>query len=335
MNIAEYKGGVWVFAEQRHGKLQKVSLEILGKGKEIAEKLNTKLVAVVLGDKVSDMAKELIAHGADKVFVCEDELLKNYTTDAYTKVICDLVNENKPEAFFIGATFNGRDLGPRVAARLSTGLTADCTALDVDKESGNLLMTRPAFGGNLMATIVCEEHRPQMSTVRPGVFEKLPEDSSVEGEIVKVDVKLEESDIRTKIEKIVKHAKETVDIGDAKVLVAGGRGVGCSENFDLLKELAETLGGTVAASRAAIEKGWIDKDFQVGQTGKTVRPQLYIACGISGAIQHLAGMEDSSYIVAINKDQNAPMMKIADLALVGDLNKIIPELISEIKAVEE
>jgi electron transfer flavoprotein alpha subunit len=335
MNIAEYKGGVWVFAEQRHGKLQKVSLEILGKGKEIAEKLNTKLVAVILGDNVSDMAKELISHGADKVFVCEDELLKNYTTDAYTKIICDLVNENKPEAFFIGATFNGRDLGPRVAARLSTGLTADCTALDVDEESGNLLMTRPAFGGNLMATIVCEDHRPQMSTVRPGVFEKLPEDSSKQGEIVKVDVNLEESDIRTKIEKIVKHAKEAVDIGDAKVLVAGGRGVGSSENFTLLNELAETLGGTVAASRAAIEKGWIDKDLQVGQTGKTVRPQLYIACGISGAIQHLAGMQDSSYIIAINKDQNAPMMKIADLALVGDLNKIIPQLILKIKEMEE
>jgi electron transfer flavoprotein alpha subunit len=333
MNIADYKG-VWVFAEQRDGELQKVALELLGKGRDIADKLGVDLTAVLLGDDVDSIAKDLISYGADKVLYAESKLLKHYTTDAYAKVICDLVNDRKPEILFIGASFIGRDLGPRVAARLSTGLTADCTALDVDSETKNLLMTRPAFGGNLMATIVCGDHRPQMSTVRPGVFEKLKKDTSRKGQIEKVKFSLSETDIRTKVEEVVKLAKDVMDIGEAKILVSGGRGLGSKEGFDLLKELANVLGGSIAGSRAAVDSGWIDKAYQVGQTGKTVRPQLYIACGISGAIQHLAGMQDSDYIIAINKDENAAIMKVADLAIVGDYNKVIPEMISQIKALE-
>ena len=333
MNIADYKG-VWVFAEQRDGELQKVALELLGKGRQIADKLGVDLTAVLLGDEVDNIAKDLISYGADKVLYAESKLLKHYTTDAYAKVICDLVNEKKPEILFIGASFIGRDLGPRMAARLSTGLTADCTALDVDSETKNLLMTRPAFGGNLMATIVCGDHRPQMSTVRPGVFEKLAKDTSRKGEIEKVNISLSEADIRTKVEEVVKLAKDVMDIGEAKILVSGGRGLGSKDGFDLLKELANVLGGSIAGSRAAVDNGWIDKAYQVGQTGKTVRPQLYVACGISGAIQHLAGMQDSDYIIAINKDENAAIMKVADLAIVGDYKKIIPEMISQIKALE-
>lgn len=334
MSIADYKGGVWVFAEQRDGELQKVSLELVGKGKELAEKLNTQLVAVLLGHNTDENAKELLAYGADKVLAADSELLAHYTTDAYAKVISDLVNEKKPEILFIGASFIGRDLGPRIAARLTTGLTADCTALDIDPENRNLLATRPAFGGNLIATIVCADHRPQMATVRPGVFEKLARDASKAdaSKIEKVNFQLTESDIRTKIQEVVKLAKEVEDISEAKVIIAGGRGVGSKENFAKLQELAEVLGGSIAGSRAAIEKEWIDKSLQIGQTGKTVRPQLYIAAGISGAIQHLAGMQDSDYIIAINKDEGAPINQIADLALVGDLNKIIPELVAQIKA---
>ncbi|URZ04024.1 electron transfer flavoprotein subunit alpha/FixB family protein [Clostridium felsineum] len=333
MNKADYKG-VWVFAEQRDGELQKVSLELLGKGKEMAEKLSVELTAVLLGHNTEKLSKELLAHGADKVLAADNELLAHFSTDGYAKVICDLVNERKPEILFIGATFIGRDLGPRIAARLSTGLTADCTSLDIDAENRDLLATRPAFGGNLIATIVCSDHRPQMATVRPGVFEKLPvNDANVsDDKIEKVALNLTSADIRTKVVEVVKATKSIADIGEAKVLVAGGRGVGSKENFARLEELAEVLGGTVAASRAAIEKEWVDKDLQVGQTGKTVRPTLYIACGISGAIQHLAGMQDSDYIIAINKDAEAPIMKVADLAIVGDLNKVVPELIAQIKA---
>lgn len=334
MNIADYKG-VWVFAEQRDGELQKVSLELLGKGREIADKLGVELTALLLGNKIDSIAEELVAYGADKVIYAQNPLLSHYTTDGYTKVICDLVAEEKPEIILVGATYIGRDLGPRVAARLRTGLTADCTALDVEEGTNNLLMTRPAFGGNLMATIVCGEHRPQMSTVRPGVFEKLKKDAGRKGEIKKIEAKLEMSDIRTKVEDVVKITKNVMDIGEAEFLVAGGRGIGSKENFKMLEELAELLGGNVAGSRAAIDNGWIDKDYQVGQTGKTVRPMVYIAVGISGAIQHLAGMQDSDYIIAINKDESAPIMKIADLGLVGDYNKIVPELIAKLKEEKE
>lgn len=331
MKIEEYKG-VWVFAEQREGKLQKVTLELLGKGKELASNLGVEFTAILLGSQIGDLAKKLVAYGADKVIVADNSLLKNYTTDAYTKVICELAKERKPEIILVGATFIGRDLGPRVSSRLATGLTADCTGLDIDPDTKNLLMTRPAFGGNLMATIVCGDNRPQMSTVRPGVFEKLVKDKERTGEIENVTVTLKDSDIRTKIIEIVKSTKELVDIGEANILVAGGRGIGNKEGFDLLKDLASVLGGAVAGSRAAVDNGWVDKAFQVGQTGKTVRPTLYFACGISGAIQHLAGMQDSDFIIAINKDDTAPMMKAADLAVVGDYEKILPEIIAKIKA---
>ena len=331
MNITDYKG-VWVFAEQRDGELQKVALELLGKGRAIADKLGVKLTALLLGHKnIEAMTNELGAFGADEVLVCDHELLTHYTTDGYAKVIADVVNIKKPEIIFIGATFIGRDLGPRVSGRLSTGLTADCTSLDIDPENNNLLMTRPAFGGNLMATIVCGDHRPQMSTVRPGVFEKLAKDANRIFTVEEFKVELSAEDIRTETIEVVKSLKEVVDITEANVIVSGGRGMGCKENFALLKELAQVMGGTLSGSRAAVENGWVDKAVQVGQTGKTVRPTIYIACGISGAIQHLAGMQDSNFIIAINKDADCPIMKVADVALVGEVTKIVPELIAQFK----
>ena len=332
MNIADYQG-VWVFAEQRHGELQKVSLEILGESRRLANELGVKLTAVLLGNNIGHLANKLGEYGADEVLVADHVELENYTTDGYTKVLCDLVNDKKPGMFFIGATFIGRDLGPRVAARLRTGLTADCTSLAVEVENGALLATRPAFGGNIMATIACPNHRPQMATVRPGVFSRLTE-KNYDFTVENVEVKLEASDIRTTILEIVKANKEVLDISEAKVIVSGGRGVGSKEKFSLLQELADALGGVVGGSRGAVDKGWIERDYQVGQTGKTVRPRIYIACGISGAIQHVAGMQESDMIIAINKDETAPIMKVADYAIVGDLNKVIPEMISELKLME-
>lgn len=325
-----YKG-VWVFAEQREGSLQKIALELIGKGREIADKLGEKLTAVLVGYNVAAIANSLSSYGVDEILVLDHKLLENYTTDAYTKVICSLVNEKKPEIFLIGATYIGRDLGPRVAVRLFTGLTADCTGLEVEEATGNMLMTRPAFGGNIMATIQCPDHRPQMATIRPGVF-SVPCETTNEAKIEIVKVELCEEDIKVKVEKIVKSMKDIIDLTEADIIVSGGRGLGSKEGFVLLKELADLLGGVIAGSRATIESGWIDKTLQVGQTGKTVRPKLYIACGISGAIQHLAGMQDSGYIIAINKDESAPIMGAADLAVAGDLYKVIPEMISQIKA---
>jgi electron transfer flavoprotein alpha subunit len=332
MNIADYKG-VWVFAEQREGELQKVSLELLGEGRRIADELGVKLTALLLGNNIEALATTLAEHGADEVLVADDKNLEHYTTDAYTKVICDLANERKPGILFVGATFIGRDLGPRIAARLSTGLTADCTSLAVEVENGDLLATRPAFGGNLMATIACPDHRPQMATVRPGVFAKITTDPA-NCNIEKVQVQLADTDVRTKVLETIKSKKDIVDIAEADFIVAGGRGVGNKENFALLQELADALGGTVAGSRAAVENGWIDGAYQVGQTGKTVKPQIYIACGISGAIQHVAGMQDSDLIIAVNKDDSAPIMKIADYAIVGELTKVVPELIAQVKEIK-
>ena len=322
MNITDYKG-IWVFAEQREGKLQKVSLELLGEGKRLANELGVKLTAILLGNNVEGLAPILGEHGADEVLVAESPELEHYTTDGYTKVICDLANERKPGIIFIGATFIGRDLGPRVAARLA-----------VEVSDGALLATRPAFGGNLMATIACPDHRPQMATVRPGVFTKSTE-KNTEFVVENVKVQIEPSDIRTQVLEIVKANKEIIDIGEAKVIVSGGRGVGSEENFELLRQLAHALGGVVAGSRAAVEKGWIDAAYQVGQTGKTVKPTIYVACGISGAIQHVAGMQDSDMIIAINKDETAPIMKVADYGIVGDLNKVIPEMITQLKEIQE
>ncbi|OSB14699.1 electron transfer flavoprotein subunit alpha [Clostridium sporogenes] len=332
MNLSDFKG-IWIFAEQREGKLQKVALELIGQGKELSKKLGVELTAVLLGYDIDDIPRQLISYGADKVLYVNNPLLKNYNTDGYTKVIYDLIQERKPEILLVGATYIGRDLAPRISSRLGTGLTADCTGLDIDNNTRNLLMTRPAFGGNLMATIICDSNRPQMSTVRPGVFQKLEKDANRDGSIENIKVNLKESDIKIKIKEIVKLAKEIEDISEAKILVSGGRGLGSPEGFKLLRELADLMGGAISGSRAVVDSGWIDKAYQVGQTGKTVRPNLYIACGISGAIQHLAGMQDSNYIIAINKDESAPIMQVADLSIVGDYKKILPSMIDEIKKI--
>ncbi|ERM91730.1 electron transfer flavoprotein subunit alpha [Caldanaerobacter subterraneus subsp. yonseiensis KB-1] len=327
--MSEYKD-IWVFVEQREQKLMNVSLEILGEARRLADKKGVKACAVLVGYEVKGLAEELIKYGADVVYVIDHPLLKNYTTDAYTKVICDLANSLKPEVILYGATYIGRDLAPRIAARMRTGLTADCTALDID-ENGLLLQIRPAFGGNLIATIICPERRPQMATIRPGVMKKALMDEGRRGEVIEIKPVIEEKDIRTEIISIIKEARQKVNLEEADIIVSGGRGIGGPEGFKLIEELAEVLGGVVGASRAAVEAGWISSDHQVGQTGKTVRPKLYIACGISGAIQHIAGMGGAKTIVAINKNPDAPIFKIADYGIVGDLFKVIPALIEEIK----
>lgn len=327
--MSEYKD-IWVFVEQREQKLMNVSLEILGEARRLADKKGVKACAVLVGYEVKGLAEELIKYGADVVYVIDHPLLKNYTTDAYTKVICDLANSLKPEVILYGATYVGRDLAPRIAARMRTGLTADCTALDID-ENGLLLQIRPAFGGNLIATIICPERRPQMATIGPGVMKKALIDEGRRGEVIEIKPVIEEKDIRTEIISIIKEARQKVNLEEADIIVSGGRGVGGPEGFKLIEELAEVLGGVVGASRAAVEAGWISSDHQVGQTGKTVRPKLYIACGISGAIQHIAGMGGAKTIVAINKNPDAPIFKIADYGIVGDLFKVIPALIEEIK----
>ena len=333
MDLSSYKG-VWIFAEQRGGELMETALELLGEGRKLADKLGTELTGVLLGNRVADIAEELIAYGADRVILAEHEELENYTTDAYTKVMAELVNEKKPEIILIGATNIGRDLAPRVSARLNTGLTADCTKLEIDNEERILLQTRPAFGGNIMATIITPKHRPQMATVRPGVMRKLAPDKARIGEIDRVRVNLSKEDIKVKVLEVVKSVKHAVNLLEAEVIVSGGRGLGTPEGFKLMQELAEALGGVVGCSRAAVDNGWISHDHQVGQTGKTVRPKLYIACGISGAIQHLAGMQGSECIVAINKNPEAPIFSVADYGIVGDIYKIIPMMIDEIKNIK-
>lgn len=334
VNVDEYRG-VWVFAEQRQGSLMNVAVELLGEGRKIADSLNVPLTAVLLGRDVDEIAEKLIKYGADEVLYANHELLDIYTTDAYAKVIYELVTERKPEIFLFGATNLGRDLAPRLSARIHTGLTADCTKLDVDLENRRLMQTRPAFGGNLMATIICPDHRPQMATVRPGVMEKAKYDENRTGKIIKFTPYLVEEDIKSKVLEVVKAAKAQVALEDAKIIVSGGRGLGGPEGFKLIKELADKLGGVVGASRATVDAGWIEQSHQVGQTGKTVRPDLYIACGISGAIQHLAGMQDSKVIVAINKDPEAPIFKVADFGIVGDLYDVIPELVKALDDVDD
>lgn len=331
-DINQYKD-IWVFAEQRQGKITPVVIELLGEGRKLADTKGIKLNAILLGKNVNGLAEELIAYGAETVYVADDPLLENFTTDGYTKVIVDAVNEIKPEIVLIGATNIGRDLAPRIASRLNTGLTADCTKLEIDPEDGKIKQTRPAFGGNIMATIICPDARPQMSTVRPGVMDKAVRNDDNKGNIVPLKYDIKESDIRTKIIEIVKHAVEKVSLTDANIIVSGGLGLQNADGFKLIEELADKLGGVVGSSRAAVDAGWIDKSHQVGQTGTTVKPNLYIACGISGAIQHLAGMKESSIIVAINKDPDAPIFSVADYGIVGDLYKVIPEIISEIDAV--
>ena len=309
MNKSNYKH-VYVFAEQRDGQIQPVALELLGKARDLADVLEEKVVAVLLGSNIKDKAKDLIAYGADEVVVMDNPLLKDYITEEYSQAIYQLIEAFRPSIFLFGATTIGRDLGPRLSARLETGLTADCTKLEISEDTKELMMTRPAFGGNLMATIMCTEHRPQMSTVRPGVMQKRDRDDSRQGTVIPFEPKIDTTKIKVKLIENVKEDKGTVDITEAKILVSGGRGVGNAAGFEKLQELADVLDAQVSSSRAMVDAGIMPHDRQVGQTGKTVRPDLYIACGISGAIQHLAGMEESDFIIDINKDKFAPIFKL-------------------------
>lgn len=349
---------IFVVVEQRGGAIQKVSMELIGEATRLAADLGEQVIAVLMGHKITDKAETLIQYGASKVLVLDHPVLENYTTEPYVKGIEHVIKHYEPNVVLFGASSIGRDMAPRVAGRVHTGLTADCTRLDVevskyqeylrtstnvpedkiaalDASDRNLKMTRPAFGGNVMATIVCRDYRPQMATVRPGVMEMPEKDASRKGEIIQVDAGLSMDDMNVALLSVVRSEKKTVDITDAKILVSGGRGVGGPEGYEPLRELAEVLGGEVSSSRIGVDSGWIEKSRQVGQTGKTVHPNLYIACGISGAIQHLAGMEDSEFIIAINKDETCPMMKLADLGIVGDLKVIVPKLTEAIKAYKE
>ncbi|MDM8238558.1 electron transfer flavoprotein subunit alpha/FixB family protein [Pseudoflavonifractor phocaeensis] len=367
-DIAAFNGGVWVFCEQRQGTMMPTSFELISEGRKLADELGTKLYGILLGHNIEGIAKELGGYGADGVYVCDHPLLENYTTDGYTKVICDVIEEYKPEMMLIGATNIGRDLGPRCAARLHTGLCADCTHLDVDMGiykdflreastlpaekidglntamvlgekhdvSRDLKMTRPAFGGHLMASIICPRFRPAMATVRPGVMKKAPFDQAKADacEIIKPNFSLTEADMQTQVIEVVKAAKKLVDLIGADVVVSVGRGISkdVEGGIKLAEELAEVLGGVVGGSRATIDSGWLSADHQVGQTGKTVHPKIYVALGISGAIQHKAGMQDSECIIAVNKNENAPIFEIADYGICGDLFKVTPMLIEAIKA---
>ena len=341
MDIKEYKG-VFVFAQQVDNKLSNIAFELVGKGKSLANDLGETVTAVLVGYQVKDLADQLAEYGADKVIVVDDPELKEYRTEPYTHALSEVINKYKPEIFLIGATAIGRDLGPRVCARIHTGLTADCTKLDIgdfplqavpgqEQLHNQLLMTRPAFGGNTIATIACPQFRPQMATVRPGVMQKNPKQPGRKCEVEEFNPGFVPNDLYVEILDVVKKVENTVDIQDAKILVSGGRGVGSPENFKILDDLAEAIGGTVSCSRAVVDAGWKPKDLQVGQTGKTVRPKVYFAIGISGAIQHLAGMEESDLIIAINKDDSAPIFDVADYGLVGDLNQIVPLLTEKIK----
>lgn len=330
IDISEYRG-VWVFVEQTEGEPARVSLELLGKGRELADKLGVALTAFLLGESVEDTAKELIFFGADEVIVANHPLLKDYRTELYTDIISEQAMVRKPEVLVVGASPIGRDLAPRLSFRLNAGCTADCTGLDIDEENRLFVSTRPAFGGNVMATIICPEHRPQMSTVRPGVMALPEKDGSREGQIIDLELPLREDACKVKILESVKGASEGVNIQDAERIVAVGMGAGDKETFDMIKELAELLDGEVGATRFAVEAGWVSHDHQIGQTGKTVRPELYVGCGISGAVQHTAGMSGSKMIIAINKDPNAEVFKIADYGIVGDVRKVVPAIISELK----
>ena len=323
---------LWVFVETNEdGTAKNVGIELLTPGKMMAGKQGGALVAVVIGSGVDEAVKAASEHGADKVIVVDGPEYKHYSTDAYAIALCTLVEKYGPTSMLIGATNIGRDLGPRVSCRLHTGLTADCTALDIDEETGNVAWTRPAFGGNLMATIICPNHRPQIGTVRPGVFKK-SDVTAANAEIVKEDVHVADDQIRTQVLEIIKDmGGENVDLEGAEIIISGGRGVGGPEGFEPIKALAAELGATVGASRAAVDAGWIAHAHQVGQTGKTVGPKLYIACGISGAIQHLAGMSGSDVVVAINKDPDAPIFDVADYGVVGNLFEVLPVLVDEIK----
>ena len=343
MGLEEYKG-VYVFAQQVDNELSGIAFELLGKAKELAADLSTDVTAVLIGSGVKGLVDQLAEYGADKVIVVDDPELKEYRTEPYAHALASVINEYKPEIVLVGATAIGRDLGPRVSARVATGLTADCTVLEIgdfpinpvpnqEQKHNQLLMTRPAFGGNTIATIACPDNRPQMATVRPGVMQKIDPIAGAKGEVIEYNPGFTPNNKYVEILDVVKELSDTVDIMDAKILVSGGRGVGSAENFKILQDLADVIGGTVSCSRAVVDNGWLPKELQVGQTGKTVRPNVYFAIGISGAIQHTAGMEESDIIVAINKDETAPIFDVADYGIVGDLNKIVPKLTEELKKV--
>lgn len=341
-NMEQYKG-IYIFAQQVDNAISPIAFELLGKAKELAKDLETEVTAVLLGYNVKGLADSLAEYGADNVVVVDSPVLETYRTEPYTQALTAVINEYKPEIMLVGATAIGRDLGPRVSARVGTGLTADCTVLEIgdfplnplpnrEQKHNQLLMTRPAFGGNTIATIACPDNRPQMATVRPGVMQKIDKIDGAKANVIEFNPALEENNCYVEILDVVKEIKNTVDIQEAKILVSGGRGVGSKENFKLLEDLADAIGGVVACSRAAVDNGWMDKDLQVGQTGKTVRPNVYFAIGISGAIQHTSGMEESDIIIAINKDASAPIFDVADYGIVGDLNKIVPMLTEALKA---
>ena len=341
MNLEEYKG-VYVFAQQVDNEINNIAFELIGKGKDLANALGTDVTAVLVGSNVKNLADELGEYGADRVIVVDDPELKEYRTEPYAHALASVIKKYKPDVFLVGATAIGRDLGPRVSARIHSGMTADCTQLEIgdfpinpipgkEQLHNQLLMTRPAFGGNTIATIACPEFRPQMATVRPGVMQKLPKEAGRKAVIEEFNPGFTPDNKYVEILEVVKAVNDVADIMDAKILVSGGRGVGSAENFKLLDDLAEAIGGTVSCSRAVVDAGWKSKDLQVGQTGKTVRPNVYFAIGISGAIQHLAGMEESDLIIAINKDETAPIFDVADYGIVGDLNKIVPMLTEKIK----
>ncbi len=333
---------VFIFAQQVDNKINNIAYELLGKAKDLAADLGQQVVAVLIGSDVKGLADSLAQYGADRVIVVDDPELKEYRTEPYAHALSSVIEQYKPEIMLIGATAIGRDLGPRVAARIHTGLTADCTQLDIgdfplnpapgqEQKKNQLLMTRPAFGGNTIATIACPDYRPQMATVRPGVMQKREADKSAKANVEECKLDFTPNNKYAEILEVVKSVSNVADIADAKILVSGGRGVGSPENFKILEELAEAIGGTVSCSRAVVDSGWKPKEMQVGQTGKTVRPHVYFAIGISGAIQHVAGMEESDIIIAINKDESAPIFDVADYGVVGDLNQIVPELTKQIK----
>ncbi len=342
MGLEEYKG-VYIYAQQVDNQISPIAFELIGKAKELASDLGTDVTAVLLGSNVKGLVDELAEYGADKVIVVDDPELETYRTEPYAHALAAVINEYKPEIMLVGATAIGRDLGPTVSARVKTGLTADCTVLEIgdfplnptpgqEQKHNQLLMTRPAFGGNTIATIACPDNRPQMATVRPGVMQKLPREAGRKAEVIDYNPGFTPNNRYVEILNVVKAVGSVKNIMDAKILVSGGRGVGSKENFAILEELADVLGGMVSCSRAVVENGWLAQDYQVGQTGKTVRPNVYFAIGISGAIQHVAGMEESDIIIAINKDEDAPIFDVADYGLVGDLNKIVPQLTAALKA---
>ncbi|MGQ7279454.1 electron transfer flavoprotein subunit alpha/FixB family protein [Brevibacillus thermoruber] len=331
MNLAEYRG-VWVFLEQQDGRIAPVSLELLGAGRKLADKRGVPLSGVLIGDQVRELAADAFQYGADVVYLYDDPIFRDYRTESYMRAVIACVQKHKPEILLYGATSTGKDLASAVATDLETGLTADTTLLDVDQETGLLEASRPAFGGNIMATILCKKHRPQMATVRPKVMKALPPDPNRSGQIVEERIHLREEDIRTKVLKIVRETSKKVRLDEADIIVAGGKGMGSKEGFQLIHRFAEAIGATVGASRDAVEAGWIDHQHQVGQTGVTVTPKLYFAIGISGAIQHLVGMQNSGLIIAINKDPDAPIFQACHYGLVGDAFEIVPLLIEALQA---